>query len=811
MLGTSAKKAFFLLACLLFQDYAYGSLVEDGILSNNINNNNTCLIYQPYLGVVKDIESLDIKSEKFEITDNEALILNGEVEIDFPEGLLKAGEAKIDRKKGLVDFKMDGDLFLEDYFFRAKEGSFNKDDRSIDLRYGQAFMNNRNLVLSFDQLKGNLNNTIALNQVSMTSCADVANGWEFVAENIELDDRSKRGYAKNVRIRILDRTLLKLPYIPFTTSSERMSGFLEPSLSYSSDGIDFMIPYYKVLSDKSDVTLATRNISERGLGFEGNFRRLHGNKDNLTNLDFIYFNKDKEYKDFYPNLSDKRWAFSFKDTYGKNNKFWVNVDWSKASDSMVLRDISGEITSIGNERAQNLNQNIAINGVIGDFRIKVEHQGFQSLNPILTNGYKKLPSIELEFSKNYKNFTIKEYLNISYFKAENIHGYYGYQKSNNRLPYVIDHPVEGSRIFSSFKISNRIYVNGLNISSALGLKTINYDLDDQSVRTESVSVPNFSLDISTLFFKKNKMITHLLKPRLIYGYVGHENQDINPVFDTNKISMMNQLFNTDRFSGMDRIGDQKFYTLNLEYKKRQMNMEKISLSISKKFYLEDRKVWLDDMHMDMSSMSMGMNSMGMPSMNMPSMSMSSMNMEMMQMPMDEGPVMIMGKWMPDMSTMIMAYTSYLEEPGKVPMAGITIKQNFERGSLGYAKRYTRMAGDFMTILDYSELHADFKIKDNLNLIARLKRDDESNSKIESVFGIGYENCCFVFRITTSDKNLSKYLSNFESNSYMYLNDAWDNIIRIENKSRVNFQFEFKGLNSSFEKVNRMMNNSIFKY
>ena len=215
--------------------------------------------------------------------------------------------------------------------------------------------------------------------------------------------------------------------------------------------------------------------------------------------------------------------------------------------------------------------------------------------------------------------------------------------------------------------------------------------------------------------------------------------------------------------------------------------------------------------MDMSSMSMGMNSMGMPSMNMPSMSMSSMNMEMMQMPMDEGPVMIMGKWMPDMSTMIMAYTSYLEEAGKVPMAGITIKQNFERGSLGYAKRYTRMAGDFMTILDYSELHADFKIKDNLNLIARLKRDDESNSKIESVFGIGYENCCFVFRITTSDKNLSKYLSNFESNSYMYLNDAWDNIIRIENKSRVNFQFEFKGLNSSFEKVNRMMNNSIFKY
>ena len=51
----------------------------------------------------------------------------------------------------------------------------------------------------------------------------------------------------------------------------------------------------------------------------------------------------------------------------------------------------------------------------------------------------------------------------------------------------------------------------------------------------------------------------------------------------------------------------------------------------------------------------------------------------------------------------------------------------------------------------------------------------------------------------------------ESNSEMYLNGAWDNIIRIENKGRINFQFEFKGLNSSFEKINRLMNDSIFNY
>ena len=76
------------------------------------------------------------------------------------------------------------------------------------------------------------------------------------------------------------------------------------------------------------------------------------------------------------------------------------------------------------------------------------------------------------------------------------------------------------------------------------------------------------------------------------------------------ICMMNQLFNNERFSGMDRVGDQNFYTLSMEYKKRHMSMDKLAINISKKYYVDDRNVWLDDM--DMGSMSRGM--MGMDSM-----------------------------------------------------------------------------------------------------------------------------------------------------------------------------------------------------
>jgi len=37
------------------------------------------------------------------------------------------------------------------------------------------------------------------------------------------------------------------------------------------------------------------------------------------------------------------------------------------------------------------------------------------------------------------------------------------------------------------------------------------------------------------------------------------------------------------------------------------------------------------------------------------------------------------------------------------------------------------------------------------------------------------------------------------------------MIEIENKGRINFEFELKGLNSSFDKVNRLFNNSLFNY
>ena len=75
------KRILFFIAPLIFISDMHWDLLKDKILTENVLNNNACLIYQPYLGVVEDMESLDIKSENFEITENQALILDGNVVI----------------------------------------------------------------------------------------------------------------------------------------------------------------------------------------------------------------------------------------------------------------------------------------------------------------------------------------------------------------------------------------------------------------------------------------------------------------------------------------------------------------------------------------------------------------------------------------------------------------------------------------------------------------------------------------------------------------------------------------------------------
>ena len=782
------KKLHLLPICIgaICSIHSYGEFLVDDVLVQSKENTLSCISYVPKIGKVKKNEDLEINSDKFQITDDKRLVLYGNVSLDFPEGLLKAQNAELDRENGKVKFSNSGEIFLTNFYFKSEDGYLNKDNNSIALNKGIAFSQDRNLVFNFDKLDGNLDDTINLLGASMSSCSNPDKGWLLLADKIVLDSQANRGLAKNIKIQAAGSTIFAFPYIPFATSDEKMSGFLEPLISYSSDGIDLMIPYYKVISSSSDITFAPRHIAKRGSGLEINYRALHGQNNNFRNLDVIYLNKDKEFKKETSNSDSSRWIYKFNDELTLKHST-INIDWSKSSDDLVLRDIPGDVTSIGYRRIQNLNQNVYIQTRFKNTKLTIEHQAYQSLNPILTNGYKKSPALNLKYRKNINGFIFSENLDISTFKANTIHGYFGYQTIDNNYLRLIKNPDEGQRIYSDLNVSKIFNVNGFNVLSRVGIKSIDYNLTDSSKNTQSINVPNALIDISSMYVNKNGSSINILKPRFIYGYTAYRNQENNPIFDSNEISPNNELFINDRFSGMDRIGDQSFYTLSIDYAHMKMGMKKASISISKKYYLKDRKVWMNPSMNQMNSMSSSM-----------------------RMNLDEGPAVIMASWMPSMNTMITGYGGYLKDQKKMPFGGFTLKHELKSGNIGYAQRFRRMAGDFNVEMDYSEFFADIDLNPNFKFIAKLKTDNNTSQNIESLLGIEYENCCLAFRITGSDRNFSRFLVK-EEILYPTLADAWDNIIKIESKSRINFEFELKGLNSSFEKVGKLFNNSLFNY
>ena len=740
----------------------------------------SCFIYNPNIGIIAKDKNISVEADTLKFSDNQAITLDNNVKIDFPGGLLNSSNALIGASKELIEFKKDTTLSLEQLLLKGDEGFFNRSNDQVQMEDGTIFLSSRGLNIDFKSLQGSLDDELTIQEAEITSCADPKTGWLISADDLVLNNKTYRGYAKNLTLQLGGASVFKAPYLPFATTSERLSGFLEPSISSSSDGIDFSIPYFAILSDHSDITLGARNIAERGSGVEINYRYIKEHTKN--NVDAFYFNNDKEIQKNFPELADSRWAFKIQDSLMLNKTSGINfgeilIDWAKASDAMVLRDIPGEITAIGLQRDHYLSQNIIISSRFNNLAIEVEHQGFQSLNPLLTNGYKKSPAIDLSFVKTLNSINVKHRLNIATFKASSLHEFFGASSGMGKYLNSVEDPIEGRRTFSDLTLSKTFDKEFIKIKTSLGLKSLSYDLQNESVQNNNINSPNLKIDISSMFVKMNSDGMSIIQPRLVLGYSEYKDQSGNPVFDTNILAYNNQVFFNDRFSGMDRIADDHSHSIGFTYKLRKSSRDIFKFGLAKKYNHSENKVYVTSMP---------------PMMN------------------NKNKFIMSSMWMPNMNHSLKVYGGYDTKDNKLLIGGINFMKKSSIGTLGIAKRYRRMAGDFKQTLNYSEIFTAINLKNGFKIIGKLQQDDEYDIKVESMLGIEYENCCVAFRVMASDKNLTKYNDLYNS-SYTYLNDAWDNMINIENKSRINFEFELKGFNSSINKIDKLLQNSILNY
>jgi LPS-assembly protein len=99
-----------------------------------------------------------------------------------------------------------------------------------------------------------------------TSCAGETPTWSFGAQKIDVE-LGNFAQAKHVKFYLFDIPVLYLPYLVFPANAERSSGFLMPTVDFSSQrGTQVVIPWYQVISQDQDITLTLDSMSQLGIG-----------------------------------------------------------------------------------------------------------------------------------------------------------------------------------------------------------------------------------------------------------------------------------------------------------------------------------------------------------------------------------------------------------------------------------------------------------------------------------------------------------------------------------------------------------------
>ena len=719
-----------------------------------------------YPKLINKYKSDSIDAGKINMQSNGDISLDDDVMIALNDGQIQASSATYLQNQNFVKDIKNGDIYHSDNYFKFLSGSLAKDSGELKLYNGAAYLRERNLLVNYQSLIGNLGQNLRFQNASLSSCNNVSEGWEIKAKSIYINEETDRGHIEDLSLKVLDRTILKLPYLPFPATTNRLSGFLEPDLSFTSDGVDVFLPYFWVLSNKSDLTIAPRVLRDRGIGFEGNFRYLtKSNSDAGNYLDLLFFPKDKEFRKDQDRDDNERWAFRIKENRSFTN-IETSIDWAKSSDSMVLLDLPSSLTNIANQRDHYLTQSVSMSMLVNNLSLSIMREGFQSLNPFITNGYIKKPELNLEYKKygssvsyfaraNYANFDINNNQHLP-FNNQRIH------QSGKR--FITEIGAETLHGFQYFDVS----IDGLFLHKK-------YNLDDKEINTQSTSIPSIKIKISSLLRSSSIGSFSLLMPEFIYQKTNYKDQSMDPIFDLHQRNLGNfNRLNTRYFFGKDRVPDTEFLLASLKWQKRIKSNSALNFQIIKKNELEESQI---------------INSM-----------------------LDQpiGKDNQIGTNLSFENQILRAFVkaNYSQKRNTLNFGQTGVDIQLPETRLTFSRNFQSNIPLLHTVseLDYAEFSIERIMPGGYKFIGGISKDLDSKKNLESYFGFGYENCCIAFKIYASDKRLSKYnLLNFKS---MQLDDAsWDKMISIENKSRINFEFELKGLTGGNKRINQFFSNA----
>jgi len=409
--------------------------------------------------------------------------------------------------------------------------------------------------------------------VAYTICPIGNNDWMLKASQLEIDSDRQVGVARNARVEFLGVPILYMPWMDFSLSDKRQSGFLGPVFgSTAKSGAEITLPYYWNIAPNRDATIAPRAMVKRGLMLNNEFRYLDTKYAGEAHLDIL------------PNdaLTDStRMRTSLKHVHDLGYGFRASTDLNHVSDDAYFRDLSNAVSSTAIT-------NLVREGVLsyggGWWNASARMQSFQTLQdpavPV-AEPYRRLPQITLGAVRPLAGGTMAfsgEFVNFS-------------------------HPtsISGQRLVAYPSLSYPLIATpSFYVTPKLGVHLTNYTMGANNfgaLPNTTRTLPIVSLDSVMVLERDWNVGKHdyvqTLEPRAYFLYVPYRNQDLLPNFDTAQADFnFAQMFTENRFFGSDRISDAKHVTVSLTSRllDARSGAERLRLAVGQRLSYETPRV-----------------------------------------------------------------------------------------------------------------------------------------------------------------------------------------------------------------------------
>ncbi len=536
----------------------------------------------------KDVKTLALADEStLEIrADNQSqegtiFTAEGNAEAERQNDMLKADKITYDTSSKKVSALGEVKYFSDEISIYSKSAEYEGNKSDINFSEAKYFRASGIGSGISDKITFKSNKDVFLKNATYTSCNIDDPDWQLTSTSTTLYNSTERGHSYNMILKYKNIPIFYTPFISYPLTDKRQSGILTPSFGSAGDsGTSLSVPYYFNLAENYDATVEVTSMSDRGVMFDNELRYLGFNESTLLN--FTHLESDDEFGDdrYLYKINDNRILYDNMSVGNNPRGFMLrsDINYSRVSDLDYFDDFGNSLSTASQS---NVKREIRLYGTSSSNEYTLDYDlstlSYQPAQTGVNEQYQTVPSLKLNY-KNKSTSTLNYNLKASIDKFEH--------KDNTKA--------EGVRYLIYPSIQMPIVTDGWELTSKLGIRHVDYDLDNNVSEGKSKTTPIASMR-GKLYFDKyvgDKLYT--LEPEAYLLYIPVGNQDNNPIFDTGLKEFKYSLFSENKFYGEDRINDAKQISLGLTHRviDEVTGDELFSGTIGQIIYFDDRDVHL---------------------------------------------------------------------------------------------------------------------------------------------------------------------------------------------------------------------------